>query len=231
MIGPLRRKRRLLVITFHFPPDGSVGGNRWAGLSKYLARLGWEVHVVTASSGEGFEMPDGVHRHFRARRTTLEDWYRARRKVSPGSDRAAALSERATTRGDDPPRAGNLVAMFRWLRRLAASALGLPDHGRGWVLRAALCARAVLRQNEFACVISSGPPHSAHLAAWLATLGTGVPFWIDMRDPWALTHKAHASNDPFIRHERRFLAWLEGLVFAHAAHVLVNTKESRDALL
>jgi hypothetical protein len=42
-------KRRLLVITYHFPPDGSVGGQRWAGLSKYLARLGWEVHVITAA--------------------------------------------------------------------------------------------------------------------------------------------------------------------------------------
>ena len=62
------RKRRLLVITFHFPPDGSVGGNRWAGLSKYLARRGWEVHIVTAAAGDDFQMPDGVHRHFRARR-------------------------------------------------------------------------------------------------------------------------------------------------------------------
>jgi glycosyltransferase involved in cell wall biosynthesis len=98
------------------------------------------------------------------------------------------------------------------------------------MLRAAMCARGLLSEKEFDCVISSGPPHSAHVAAWLATAGTGVPFWIDMRDPWALTHKAHAINDPFIRHERRFLAWLEGLVFARAARVLVNTRESRDAL-
>jgi hypothetical protein len=99
------------------------------------------------------------------------------------------------------------------------------------VLRAALCARGLLRENEFDCVVSSGPPHSAHVAAWLATAGTGVPFWIDMRDPWAMTYKVHAPADSFIRHERRFLAWLEGLVFARAARVLVNTKECRDELL
>src|SRR2546427_696001 len=34
--------RRVLVITYHFPPDGSVGGLRWAGITKYLARLGWK---------------------------------------------------------------------------------------------------------------------------------------------------------------------------------------------
>ena len=231
MIRSHPRKRRLLVITFHFPPDGSVGGNRWAGLSKYLARLGWEVHVVTASAGKDFQMPDGVHRHFRARRTTLEDWYRARLSARSSRTSTATVTESDKGEGAVASHSGSWVEMFWWLRRLAASAIGLPDHGRGWLLRAALRARSLLREKEFDCVVSSGPPHSAHVAAWLATKGTGVPFWIDMRDPWALTHKAHASNDPFIRHERRFLAWLEGLVFARAGRVLVNTRESREALL
>ena len=37
----------LLVIAYKFPPYAGVGGFRWAKLSKYLARLGHEVHVVT----------------------------------------------------------------------------------------------------------------------------------------------------------------------------------------
>ena len=41
--------RRLLVVTWYFPPDGAVGGLRWAGITKYLARLGWKVAVVTAA--------------------------------------------------------------------------------------------------------------------------------------------------------------------------------------
>ena len=231
MICSQPRNRRLLVISFHFPPDGSVGGNRWAGLSKYLARLGWEVHVVTASSGADFQMADGVHRHFRAPRTTLEDWYRARMHARRARGGTRAFSEGDKSEGTAPSHAGRWAEMFWWLRRLGASAIGLPDHGRGWVLRAALCARRLLREKEFDCVVSSGPPHSAHVAAWLATAGSGVPFWIDMRDPWALTHKAHATNDPFIKYERRFLASVEGFVFEHAGRVLVNTRESREALL
>src|SRR5256714_1542569 len=176
-------------------------------------------------------MADGVHRHFRARRTTLEDWYRARRNAIPARAGTAAFSERDKIEGAVPSHTGRWVEMLWWLRRLAASAIGLPDNGRGWLLRAALCARGLLREKEFDCVVSSGPPHSAHVAAWLATTGTRVPFWIDMRDPWALAHKTLISNDPFIRHERRFLAWLEGLVFARAGRVVVNTRVSREALL
>ena len=37
----------MLVIAYKFPPYAGVGGFRWAKLSKYLARLGHEVHVVT----------------------------------------------------------------------------------------------------------------------------------------------------------------------------------------
>lgn len=232
MNGLQRRKRRLLVITFHFPPDGSVGGKRWAGLSKYLARLGWEVHVVTASSGEDSQIVDGVHRHYCPRRTTLEDWYRARVSARPARAPAPAISERDKIEVRAAARTRSWTGPFRWLRRLAASAVGLPDQGRGWVLRAALCARRLLGENDFDCVVSSGPPHSAHVAAWLATMGTRVPYWVDMRDPWALTHKEHAArHDPFVRHERRFLARLEGLVFSRAARVLVNTRECRVALI
>ena len=68
---------RLLVITYHFPPDGAIGGQRWAGLSKYLARLGWEVHVVTAAAEGSQPSIPGVYRHYCCRRRTLNDVYRA----------------------------------------------------------------------------------------------------------------------------------------------------------
>ncbi|MDB4917282.1 MAG: hypothetical protein JWM95_4926, partial [Gemmatimonadetes bacterium] len=70
-----RAIRRLLVISYHFPPDGSVGGFRWAGLSKYLAREGWEVHVVTASAQPALALEPGVTVHYRPQRKTLNDLY------------------------------------------------------------------------------------------------------------------------------------------------------------
>src|SRR5436305_8380951 len=84
-------RRRLLVISYHFPPDGTIGGQRWSGLSKYLARLGWEVHVVTAASPGKGELPAGVHTHFRERRRTLNDFYRAR-LTRANNEAATALS-------------------------------------------------------------------------------------------------------------------------------------------
>src|SRR5438045_8917016 len=102
-------RRRLLVVSYHFPPDGTIGGQRWAGLYKYLARLGWEVHVVTAAAGDDFQMPDGVHRHFRARRTTLEDWYRARVNARRARAGATPCSELDKFEGAVPSGTGSCV--------------------------------------------------------------------------------------------------------------------------
>jgi hypothetical protein len=58
----------------------------------------------------------------------------------------------------------------------------LPDHGRGWVSRAAIAGRTLLREKNFDAVITSGCPHSSHFAGLFATRGHSVQFWLDMRD-------------------------------------------------
>jgi glycosyltransferase involved in cell wall biosynthesis len=213
--------RRLLVITYHFPPDGSVGGQRWAGLSKYLARLGWEVHVITAAlPGENDATPY-VHRHVRHRRRTLNDFYRSAIKRRRGRAQSTSQTSPAMPA---PPRSSRFPTLTG-VRRVLGSSMNLPDQGRGWVLRAAGAARSLLRERRFDVVVSSGPPHSAHFAALLGTRGRDTPYWIDMRDPWSVTHEMNTPDDPFVSAERWILRRLEKLVFPRAARVLVNTRE------
>jgi glycosyltransferase involved in cell wall biosynthesis len=219
--------RRLLVITYHFPPDGAIGGQRWAGLSKYLARLGWEVHVITAAAVGDQPPTPGVQRHFCCRRRTLNDVYRAAasrfRKRSKGDQHLSR---------DTPSRLRSFSPMrpVAAMRRIVGSSMYLPDDGRGWVGPAASAARALLRQEKFDAVVTSGPPHSAHFAGLAATLGRGEDFWIDMRDPWSLTYEVDGVDDWFVRAERFVLRRLERLVFPRSAKVIVNTPQFAVAL-
>jgi glycosyltransferase involved in cell wall biosynthesis len=220
--------RRLLVITYHFPPDGAIGGQRWDGLSKYLARLGWEVHVITAASGPDQPNP-GVHRHFCCRRRTLNDVYQAAagrlRQRSNGADREPARERRGAPLSRLSP-----MRPVTALRRVLGSSMYLPDAGRGWVARAAGVARTLLRQKKFDVVITSGPPHSAHFAGLLATIGRDIPLWIDMRDPWSFMYPPGTGDDWLARAERSVLRRLERLVCARAAKVFVNTLQFASAL-
>jgi glycosyltransferase involved in cell wall biosynthesis len=219
--------RRLLVITYHFPPDGAIGGQRWAGLSKYLARLGWEVHVITASAAGPQEAIPSVHRHVRPRRRTLNDMYNA----AVGRFRRRSNRDRQLVpENSDRPRALSTMSPVAAVRRVLGSSISLPDHGRGWVWRATAAARALLRERTFDIVITSGPPHSAHFAGLLATIGRQAQFWIDMRDPWSVTHGMNAPEDWFVPAERFLLRQLEGLIFLRAAKVIVNTREFASAL-
>jgi len=106
----------------------------------------------------------------------------------------------------------------------------LPDHARGWVGRAAAAARGLLRERKFDVVITSGPPHSVYYAGLLATRGGDAQFWIDMRDPWSMTHQMHLDEDWLIRGERSFLRRLERFVLRRAARILVNTQEFASVL-
>lgn len=218
---------RLLVITYHFPPDGAIGGQRWAGLSKYLARLGWEVHVITAAAEGPQPLTSGVHRHFCGRRRTLNDVY----KAAAARLRQRSNGNRNLQRESRPrPRSFSPMRPVAALRRIVSSSMYLPDDGRGWVGSAARKARALLRDQKFDVVITSGPPHSAHFAGLAATLGRGEQFWIDMRDPWSLTYQISAADDWFVRAERFVLRRMERVVFPRAARVIVNTPQFALAL-
>jgi glycosyltransferase involved in cell wall biosynthesis len=116
------------------------------------------------------------------------------------------------------------------VRKILGRSMILPDCGRGWVGHATIVARALLREQSFDAVITSGPPHSVHLAGLLSTLGRDARFWIDMRDPWSLAHEMNAPDEWLVRTERFLLRRLEGLVFPRAARVIVNTREFASAL-
>ncbi len=220
---PLRDARRLLVITYNFPPDGAVGGLRWAGLTKYLARLGWRVSVLTAAPPAGNGTAVGMHVEWCPRLWTC---YGLLRQLDRRSHSASPTAWRVTSHSES-------LRFLRHARREVAEFLAFPDQGRGWVLRATLRARSLLRRFEPHVVVSSGPPHSAHLVARMATIGSSVPWFIDLRDPWAgplpKAWEARPKASQWMFHA--LVPRLERLAFRAARGVITNTAQLAEALV
>ena len=42
--------KKVLIISYHFPPDLEIGGLRMQGLAKYLPEFGWRPMVVHGKS-------------------------------------------------------------------------------------------------------------------------------------------------------------------------------------
>lgn len=220
-----REARRLLVISYHFPPDGSIGGLRWAGITKYLARFGWKVAVVTAASPVSGSAPAGVNVESCSRLRTLNDFYRWVRRVDEQS-RAVLPSSPSVAPTTRWP------GLLRRLRSELAAFLVLPDESRGWLFRAALHTRSLLRQFEPQVLVSSGPPHSAHLAARMATIGSSVRWLIDLRDPWGGPHTKFFEHHAVYRTRIAHILTprLERLAFRAAHGVIANTAALAEAL-
>jgi hypothetical protein len=212
---------RLLVLSFHAPPESAVGGLRWSGLSRHLAARGWQVRVITASPGAGdVRVPARMEVQVVERRTTLQDSYREWRRRQRGSGSPSG----PRGNGGSPVDSGGPGR--GWFRSSGADLLSFPDHGRGWVIRAAGATRAAVRDWAPDIVVSTGPPHSVHLAAGLALRGTALPWVVDLRDPWVTPWHAHAGTGWSLAVARR----LERSVFRRAATILTTTPELRELL-
>jgi glycosyltransferase involved in cell wall biosynthesis len=218
--GPVSpQERRLLVISYHHPPDGAIGGMRWAGLTKHLGRLGWRSWILAAAPRPAAGPEGGVTVVSCPRRRTVNDLYRTFRQrdgAKPSS--GGRIAEPSSANGD---------GLLARLRLEAAMLLSLPDDGRGWILRAAVQARKLIAQVQPDVVVSTGPPHSAHVAAWLATRGRGVRWLVDFRDPWAGPVTGAWRDWPLYRSRLGcfLMSALERLAVRTANSVVCNTRE------
>jgi glycosyltransferase involved in cell wall biosynthesis len=212
------RPPRLLVVSYHFPPGSAVGALRWAGLTKYLARGGWDVRVVSASGPDRWKHEPAVTVIGRRPHRTLNDRY-VEWKRRRSNERAEAAPRSAASRsGRRGPR-----QWFRLLLKELGGVLSWPDEGRGWIRPGAKATRDAIREFSPDVVVSSGPPHSAHLAVRLALGRSGIPWFMDLRDPWA-------QQEHFTRLERSTFRWLEAGTVRRASGLIVTTPQLREVL-
>jgi hypothetical protein len=107
------------------------------------------------------------------------------------------------------------------------------SEGEGWTLRAARRARALIAKIRPDAVVSSGPPHLAHIAAFLATRGhKRLKWFVDLRDPWAgpVAKAWQEQRAPGSRLADAITLSTERLVFRSATGVFTTTKELKAAL-
>ena len=71
--------KKVLIITYYWPPSGGAGVQRWLKFVKYLREYGWEPVVFTAEGGElpvvdnslGKDVPKWDRSYYRANLGTL----------------------------------------------------------------------------------------------------------------------------------------------------------------
>jgi glycosyltransferase involved in cell wall biosynthesis len=195
-------RRRLLVITYYFPPEASVGAHRWRAMSRWLRRLGYEVTVLTTRAF-GTLSDDGGETE---RTSDLAASSTLRRLFRRPEAAAPAAGEPEMGEAKPPALVADLV---------------VPDaHLVTWNPAAVRAAHRLVRERRIDCVITSGPPHSTHLIPLV--LGRQRPPWIaDFRDGWRFESLRDGWPLPG---QDALDRWLERKVVGSADHVIGVTK-------
>lgn len=188
--------RRLLMVSYFFPPVGGIGAQRTVAFATHLPEAGWQpvviaprdAHYRVMDPASEAALPRGleVHRSFCYEPARLRAQLRAAvRGAGRGAGRGPRPDAGAVVADAPGPAAGRRASPAvnaAWAR--AVRFLLFPDDQVGWVPFAVRSALAVHASSPLQAIYSSSPPISAHLIAGRVKRRTGLPWIADFRDPW-----------------------------------------------
>ena len=233
--------RRVLVLSYAFPPLAEPGTFRTIRFVRYLNENGWEpiVLTVTPKSYGTRVLDDGlqsqiprdtlvVHAPIWQPAQRLWRWAkRIRRTNAAGSSEAAKHVPQAEVvdGATSLPRRSATTDAMGFLVEMGKLLFATPDTHTGWFLPA--CAKAVrmVRRYKPSAIYSTSPPHSAHLIAVVVGGLTGLPVILDLRDPWA---RGRTTGNDESRIRRATQLRLESICVQRAARVILNTARLRE---
>ncbi len=171
--------KKVLIITYYWPPSGGAGVQRWLKFVKYLPEFGIEPIVLSVDPEYASypvldqSLEDDIPEGIRIYRTRSREPYNLYKKIS----RKASIPYGGFVNETDP---GPLEKLSRAIR----GNLFIPDPRKGWNKFAYRKALEIIKQYNIDTVITSSPPHSSQLIGLKLKKKTGIRWIADLRDPW-----------------------------------------------
>ncbi|NQY66961.1 MAG: glycosyl transferase family 1, partial [Flavobacteriales bacterium] len=146
--------KKVLVITYYWPPDNSAGVYRWLKFVKYLRFNEWEPIVYTALHEDNIggdasverDVPEGVEI---LRQPCIEPFQIFQNIISGGK------SKKVQPGFVNKKKGGGLVRKFLfWIR----GNFFIPDARKYWIKPSAEFLIEYLKTNKVDLIVSTGPP-------------------------------------------------------------------------
>ena len=173
--------KRVLIITYYWPPSGGSGVQRWLKMSKYLPEYGWQPVIYTTENAEypiiDHSLEKDVAPNIEVIRRPITEPYSAYKKF------LGIKKEETVKMGFIQEKEKNKS----WKSDLSLWVRGnffIPDARCGWVKPSVRYLKEYLNEHPVDAIISTGPPHSMHLIAMKLKEALGLPWIADFRDPW-----------------------------------------------
>ena len=172
--------KKILLITYYFPPSGGAGVQRWLKTINYLPQAGVETIVLTvdptvASYPQIDEsLCNDIPSNIKVYRTKTREILSLYKKVSPKNE----IPYGGFANEPNP----NLIQQ---ISRFIRGNFFLPDPRRGWNKYALAKAKEIIETEAIETIVTTSPPHSTQLIGLeLKRLYPHIRWVADLRDPW-----------------------------------------------
>jgi len=168
--------KKVLIITYYWPPSGGSGVQRWLKHAKYLPEFGWQPYVFTPEN-PSFDVKDksllnDIPKEVEVIKLPIWEPYSLFEKFKGKSNQQSDLVKKK--------KKSFFSKFLLWLR----GNVFIPDPRVFWVKPAVKVLEDLLVSNDIDVIITTGPPHSMHLIGEKLKNKLDIKWVADFRDPW-----------------------------------------------
>ena len=212
--------KKLLIITYYWPPAGGPGVQRWLKFVKYLPEFNIQP-IVYISENPTYPIIDhGLESEVSEKAIILKN------KIFEPYGLASFFGKNKTKKissGIIPnqKKQSFLEKTLLWVR----GNLFIPDARFLWVKPSVKYLKKYIKENNIDTIVTSGPPHSLHLIGLQLKQDLNITWFADFRDPWTNIgyHKAlKLSSSAEKKHKA-----LEAAVLNSADTIIVTSKTTK----
>lgn len=170
--------KKVLIISYYWPPSGGSGVQRWLKFVKYFREFGIEPIVLTIDPAFATfpnhdyslleEIPEGIEIHTTQASSPFELYKKVRKKDAP---QAGFSGEKKT---------GLVDKAMRFIR----GNFFIPDARIGWNKFALEKAKELIQLHNIDSIVTTSPPHSTQLIGLELKRMFTLHWLADLRDPW-----------------------------------------------
>ncbi len=205
--------KKILFITYYWPPGGGPGVQRGIKLTKYLPSFGIEPLVMSVRPDKASypvvdeTLLEQINPALAIVRTDSCEPMLAYTRIIPG----ATLPKPGFADESSP-------SFSKKITRFIRGNFFIPDARRGWNKYLVRECRKIIKTQEIAAIFCTSPPHSTQLAAMQLSRETGIPWIADLRDPWTDIYynrhllRTHIANSIDRRYERKVLLTADRII-------------------
>jgi len=171
--------KKILIITYYWPPAGGPGVQRWLKFTKYLPEFGYETFVYIPENPSYPILDETLSKDINPKVKIIKNkiWepYQLAEKLNP---------KNKAYKGGHFEKKENQSFMSR-LSIFIRGNFFIPDARKFWVNPSVNYLKEFLKKENIDIIVTSGPPHSLHLIGLKLKKQLPTIKWLaDFRDPW-----------------------------------------------